>query len=335
MKVKKGRNSQISRVISLLDIFEGATGGLTVAELHERLSDRGHEIGRRTIYRDLEALSKAGFPVFPEGEEGINQRFTLDRKTRIPDYLAFTSKELFALFMARGALQHLRSSPFHPDLEGAFQKLEEYLGLKQVRHLAELESEIRFHPGPEWGAGVHPEVLETLRAACAERQVLECVYHSASSKQKGKRRLGPHYLCYSKGSLYLVAEDLGDLKVKLFAVPRMEEAQMSSEAYEGCPNEPSDLFDGSFGIHTSGPAEEVEIEFLPEAAPYVRERKWHSSQKLKALPDGKLRLSLKVSIDRELMHWVLSFGPRARAIGPEPLVGQLKELIEAMREGYN
>ncbi len=87
MKVKKGRNSQIARVISLLDIFEGATGGLTVAELHERLSDRGHEIGRRTIYRDLEALSKAGFPVFPEGEEGINQRFTLDRKTRIPDYL--------------------------------------------------------------------------------------------------------------------------------------------------------------------------------------------------------------------------------------------------------
>ncbi len=334
MKPKKGRNSQIARIISLLDVFERATDGLTVAELHLRLSERGHEIGRRTIYRDIEALAKAGFPVFPEGEEGINQRFKLDRATRIPDYLAFTAKELFALFMARGALMPLKNTPFHVDLTSAFQKLEEHLGLKQVRHLDSLENELRFRESHEWGAAIHPEIVETLRAGCAERQVVECLYYSASSGSERVRRLGPHYLCYSKGGLYLVAEDLTDQKVKLFAVPRIKRAEMLPEAYEGAIEPMDRLFQGSFGVHPAGETAEVEIEFAPEAAPYVRERKWHGSQKLKALADGKLRLKLEVSIDRELLHWILSFGPRARAIGPERLVVAVRDLIEETRQFY-
>jgi predicted DNA-binding transcriptional regulator YafY len=55
---------------------------------------------------------------------------------------------------------------------------------------------------------------------------------------------------------------------------------------------------------------------------------------VRSLPDGKLRLKLEVAIDRELLHWILSFGPRARAIGPERLVGALRELIEETRQAY-
>ena len=36
--------------------------GLTVPELHARIRDT-FPVGRRTIYRDLEALDAAGFPV--------------------------------------------------------------------------------------------------------------------------------------------------------------------------------------------------------------------------------------------------------------------------------
>lgn len=67
---KVGRYSQVARVIKLLSILSSSKEGLSTQEIHKRLEDY-FPIGRRSIYRDLEALDAAGFPVisFRNGEE--------------------------------------------------------------------------------------------------------------------------------------------------------------------------------------------------------------------------------------------------------------------------
>ena len=92
-----GRNSQIARILALLDILDGSTDAQTVLELWEKLSSRGHEAGKRTVYRDLEALSQAGFPLMPDGDESNNQRWKLERNARINQYFVLSARELFAL----------------------------------------------------------------------------------------------------------------------------------------------------------------------------------------------------------------------------------------------
>ena len=89
-----GRSDQVSRIYNILLLLEYAPHGLTVRGLCERLNERGHNAGIRTIYRDLNALRKAGFPL---NEKGINAdnatRWVLERKTSVTKALPLTNEE--------------------------------------------------------------------------------------------------------------------------------------------------------------------------------------------------------------------------------------------------
>ena len=319
----KGRNAQIARILSILDLLEGTPGGMIISEIHARLSERGHKASRRTIYRDLDALALAGFPLFSDSKDETSSQWRLERTTRIHEYLVLSAKELFALFLARGALTPLRHTPFFDDLESIFKKLEDRLGPKQIAYLEALQNELKFEPGPAWGLGISPDILETIRSACAEGHLLDAVYSSVNSKSEKERKLGPHYLYYARGGLYLVAEDLEDRKVKVFAVPRFKNAEMLAQAYDGNIVTPEAFFGGSLGVFNGSTPEEIMIEFEQGAAQYVKERNWHKSQRITQLEGGRIRLILELGQTPELVSWVMSFGPAARVLKPETLADRI------------
>lgn len=329
-----GRNSQISRILTILDLLERNPLGFTIAEIWEKTTDRGHDSGKRTIYRDLEALSQAGFPLFPEGEGEATQRWRLEHNKKINGYLVLSARELFALFLSRGALTPLRDTPFFDDIEGIFSKLQDKLGAKQSDYLDSLDSELKFQPGPQWGLGLNPDVLETVRAGCAESQVVECTYFSVNSKAESKRRLGPHYMYYARGGLYLVAEDLSDKKVKVFALPRMKEAELLDESYQGKVATPENFFEGALSVYTGNGVSEVVIEFDASASQYVKERRWHSTQRITNLEGGKVRVTLEVAETPELSAWILGFGPSAKVTSPETLASKIIELASDIIKIY-
>lgn len=331
-----GRNTQVSRIYATLTLLEGAPQGLTVADICSRLADRGHAASKRTIYRDLEALESAGFPLSSSGEltdEGAT-RWTLERTKQVTPYLVLTVREMIALYLSKNALKPLEGSPFFQDLESTFAKIQEKLGSKHQEFLADLQQEIQFQPMPKWGLGVDPDTLETIRSACGEGHELRVEYDSASSKSKRSRRLGPHYLYFAKGGIYLVAEDLEDETVKLFSVARMSKATMSENEYLGEIKSAEELFSSSMGLFIGKDVEQVQIDFGPKAAPYVRERSWHPSQRIVNHDDGTLSLFLEVANTPELVQWVLGFGPEATIKSPEKLARQVVNQAQLLLKRY-
>ncbi|MBM4253687.1 MAG: hypothetical protein FJ146_17100 [Deltaproteobacteria bacterium] len=92
------RNKQISRIYNILIILEYAPHGLTVKALCNRLNSRGHEVGVRTVYRDLLALQAAGFPLSEHGTDADNAtRWSLARKSKITQVGAITQGEMIVL----------------------------------------------------------------------------------------------------------------------------------------------------------------------------------------------------------------------------------------------
>ncbi len=88
------RNDQVSRIYNILLILEYAPHGISVRGLCERLNERGHTAGVRTVYRDLSALKKAGFPLYEKGINADNAtRWILDRKTGVTKALPLTQDE--------------------------------------------------------------------------------------------------------------------------------------------------------------------------------------------------------------------------------------------------
>src|SRR5690606_1478578 len=97
---------------------------------------------------------------------------------------------------------------------------------------------------------------------------------------------------------------------------------------------PREAFADSLGINHGGRPEPVCVEFSPTAAPYIRERQIHQSQRMEDQPDGSVRLHLQVATDRALVAWILSQGPEARVISPGHLAGQVFARIEEARLLY-
>lgn len=331
-----GRNSQVARIYAILTILEGTPQGLTVPEIEARLKSRGHEAGRRTIYRDIELLEASGFPIrqHTDESEGTAARWKLERHTAINQHLILNTRELVALYLAKGVLTPLTGTPFYEDLSSVFNKLEEKLGRKSQEHLEEIANDMQFQPGARWGLGLDPDVLETVRACCAERQILSVHYSSASSGKKSTRRLGPHFLYFAQGSMYVVAEDLADKQIKVFGCARMSDAHMLDEVYSGQIVDPSEYFAHTFGVYRDDKPQKVCVEFAPEIAPFVKERRWHQSQRVVTKADDTIVVTIETSLTPELVQWILGFGARAKVLEPEGLKKHIAEEAEKLLSIY-
>jgi hypothetical protein len=57
-----------------------------------------------------------------------------------------------------------------------------------------------------------------------------------------------------------------------------------------------------------GEAQEVEIKFSKQQAPYIRERTWHPSQSIETKSNGSVILRLRVADLGEVRRWLIGFG---------------------------
>ena len=331
----------LNRFFSILNLLQRSSQGLSVREVYSRLQDE-HPADERTYRRDLENLEYLGFLTTLREEDRSGAHVTRFRALRTLDVgrtLKLELRELFALYLAKNVLLPLRDTPFYDDLMGVFSKIEAILGPKAQEHLRGLTSEVHFEPGPRWGLGLDPLTLDVVERCCAEGHVLEVEYTPGHGGAAGVRRLGPHFLYFSKGSLYLVAEDFGDQVVKVFALPRMSKAVMSEEPYKTDRINPEEFFAASFGVYRGSEVEHVVLIFKPPHAAHVRERRWHESQRVTPRPDGTLEVSLDVASTPDLVHWILGFGTAVEVVSPPGLVravsGVAQEVVQIYQSGVS
>ena len=321
------RNEQLARVLTIMRHLELNPQGLTTQQLFDKIKD-DYNITKRTVYRDLEGLGKAGFPVYeePDTEDSRTLRWKCDSTLRVAKSLVLSPREFVALYLARHSLAPLRDTPFFEDIELAFKKIEDLLGAKGADYLQQLSTGIQFAPGPRWGLGVDPDVIDTVRDCCDEGHVLSVKYRSQNSGDFRVRRLGPQFLYFAQGSIYLVAEDLEVGTVKVFSVPRMSEAVRLDDEYSGKPVDPNSFFENAFGVFQGGEPEKIKLVFTPAIAEFIRERRWHGSQKVVRAEDGSVELTLHVAVTVELVNWVLGFGANVRVVQP---LGLKEKILDA------
>src|SRR6202045_1280251 len=206
-----------SRLLEMLLLLQ-ARGQVTAAELAERL-----EVSPRTVYRDAEALSSAGVPIYTERGRAGGIRLLPGYRT---DVTGLTQDEARALFVlttggaqedlglgtaARSAILKVMRAvpePFRPAAAATSQRI-----------LVDPAGWMR-PPDPVGALGV-------LQAAVFTDRRLRLGYRSSGQGLASERVVDPYGLVCKAGIWYLVADQGGE--PRLFRVSRVASAVVAEE----------------------------------------------------------------------------------------------------------
>jgi predicted DNA-binding transcriptional regulator YafY len=317
------KQDRAARLVKVLQLVMGAPGGITAAEIGRRT-----ERHKRTALRDLEALQTVGVPLLVDG----------DHYRLMPDYtlptVSFTQPETMMVLLAtRLAVQHL--DYYNEFLAMALNKLAGTLPTGPVKvSVGESASQLATKPdNPE-----RQKVFGVITQGLLERKQLEFSYVD-SAGHRSRRQVHPYFLepvSLMTRSTYLVTKDIERKALRTFKLDRITDAKLlAADAYVPSEFQLQKLVADSWGIWTHDRVQHVDLLFNEVAQGRVRETVWHPSQKLKTIPDGRLRLTLDVRGLVEITPWVLSWGSDVEVVAPVALRKRVAEIAARMGATYD
>lgn len=90
----------------------------------------------------------------------------------------------------------------------------------------------------------------------------------------------------------------------------------------------------AFGVTWDKPMTVI-VRFRPDQAPYVREREWHPTQKLRTLRDGRLELTFRAGGTFEITRWILGWGDASEVVRPASLRREVATIHQAAASIYD
>ncbi len=314
--------SQAARLHDVIRILE-ARYGATVDEIAEEAN-----VTRRTVYRDLDAIRDAGYPLISEKEpDGRTLYRFITGFKKIPP-ITFSLEELMTLYLCRGQLSFLQGTPFQEDLEAIFGRLRSSLPPRSVAHLERIASAAtpRFQGTRDYYG--KKELLKDLRKALLYQYRCRLTY-TPPHREATEYVFDPYTLLFFNNSLYLGGYAHNRKALRLFLVDRVDHVELLDDRFEVPEGYNADDLTGSaFGL-IEGETFQLKVRFGSAVAHLVRERNWHPSQSIEEQADGSLILSLQASGEKEILAWLYSYLPHVQVLEPAQLKQQF---VAGLRE---
>jgi len=322
------RGDQLARQWTIIQNLLSSRTGKLVSELATTLGCH-----RRTVYRDLEALQSAGFPLYSDQEDGRSRWYLIESaRQAIP--IPFSMTELMALYFSRDWLRMLENTVFHESLESLFQKVRATLPPETNRYLETFRRTVKVGAQPHKHYGAFRETLDRINQAIIQQTVLRMAYYTMSRKRLSRRNIAPYRLWFFDGTFYLIAYCYLRKDVRVFAVDRIRSLEVLDETFR-LPDETvvDGFMETSFGVFR-GENVHVKIHFAPKVAGYIAEKTWHATQKLTRRKNGALLFEADVAGTEEIKHWVMQWGAHAEVLSPDTLRREIQSEATAMANRY-
>jgi predicted DNA-binding transcriptional regulator YafY len=283
------------------------------------------EVSTKSVYRDLEFMrDRLQLPLeFDRAHLGYHYTEEVNAFPTVQ----ITEGELFALIVAEKALQQYRGTSFEKPLLSAIRKMEQSLPETISLDLADVERTISFRTSGE--PLVDLTVFDLLAKATAARQQLELSYRKPGVRQVEQRIVDPYHLANINGDWFLFAFDHLRKDIRTFVPARIKSVRRTGARF--VPRGQFSLesrLRHSFGVHSGLGTFDVILRFNSSVADYIREKRWHDSQRVRDLPDGGVELRMKLSSLMEVERWVLNWGGNAVVVKPPELAEAVKAAAE-------
>lgn len=280
------------------------------------------EVTWRTVMRDLEFMrERLDLPI---GYDAGHRGFYYTKEVSAFPAFQITEGELFALLVAEKAMEQYRGTSFEKPLVSAFKKVAESLPDVISFNLSEWEGAVSFRTSAQ--PILNLEVFDLLARATAKRERLKLHYQKPGARKTEVREIDPYHLANVNGEWFLFAWDHLRKAIRTFAPARVKKIERTGTHFKRDPKFSVEKeLRASFGVHSGSSVYKVVIRFTELVADYIREKKWHPSQRLRDLPDGGVELRMTLSSLVEVSRWILGWGGNAVAVEPAELVQNIRD----------
>lgn len=287
------------RLVATLLLMQ-ARGRVTAAEVATEL-----EVSVATARRDLEALSAAGVPLYPQRGRGGGWSLVGGART---DLTGLTSSEATALFLLIGS-----PATASPDARSALRKIVRALP-ETFRADAEAASEAVVFDPYSWGERERsrPELVDDLQDAVVRRLKVWLTYEN-SRQQSSVRLVDPWGLVDKSGVWYLLAGT--EQGRRTFRVDRITEGT-TTKLVAGRPVdlELSDLWDGVVQqMEQRRSLLSATVLIAADLMPILRAQFGRHCHPLDTLEDGRVRVRVAAHMPRSIAETIAGWGAAGRS----------------------
>lgn len=330
-----GRFTQHRRLEAITRLFEQTPRGLTLYDLADAL-----DVTPRSMRRYLSEM-KRELDLQSTRERGggvVRWRMGPAAQAR---KIELRRTQAYALLAARRMFEPMRGSTLYEEIDLAIQRLVSVArrpgrGPNAGVADARLEERFLFLPYAPKDYAKKTDELDDLFQSVADLRPLSCRYRSTRDQSDERVVIHPYAMVLYKEGIYCVGLHTGKGEIRTFLLDRMSDTDLATTERFTLPEDfkIDDYFDGQFGMFRGPKQVKVVIDFAARVADLVRSRRMHSTQKISALPDGGVRLTMTVSDTTEVSSWVLSWGGTATVVAPAELVDSVSSELRAALARY-
>ncbi len=317
---------RIERLLKLIRALE--SGPARSADELAELAD----VSRRTIFRDLDLLARAGLRYTFDRE---TQRYSRTRSMLLPP-ATFSHAEALALLLAA----HHRS-PEHAPTEDATTasarlKLASTLPPALQDYCGPLLDQVELRLDPVSDTGSILETVFALQAAVLKTAKVRATYDSYYDGKVIHLVLHPRRIAFVHRAWYLIAYAEEFSEVRTFKVERFLRLRVLEEHATDDPEfKLDDYFGNAWMMIREDEPYHVVVRFSKRVAGNVDEILWHKTQRTKYEGDGALLFEVDVDGIREISWWILGYGDEAEVLEPPKLRSLIAQRVARMHKCYN
>ena len=302
-----------------------------VLELQARGTMRAEDLAKhfstskRTIYRDIQALSEAGVPVVALMGEG----YCLAEGYFLPP-LAFTEAEATLILLGLSAIRSSFDKEYRGKTEDARRKILAVLSENMRQKTEFLENTLLLGNIQT----IHPHELENLRLlrrAILNSQTVNFRYFTRHPND-GKvslRDADPYGLACLNGTWFMAAYCHLRQDKRMFRLSRIEALKLMPCYFQRPLN---------YSVNNEANRSErpilVRVLFDEDALPWINEDRFYFITKREPHPEGLL-VSLHVRHIDEIVQWLLGWGRHIRVLEPPTLQKRLIDEAQALIKNHS
>ena len=290
-----------------------------------------YEVSAKTIQRDIDYMR---FQLDAPIEYSAKYRgyHYSEPNYKLPA-ISVKESDLFAIYIAEKILTQYEGTPIYDSLRSVFRKIEDSLPDKTT--VTPGKGHSRFTVLSPSHTEIAPVIWEKVAEAIRLSRRLKVVYRTPGSGPV-QRELDPYHGVRYEGDWYVIGHCHLRREIRTFSLARMDSVETLPSVFRIPETFDFSKFTGShFGVHWSDKEYRVEILFDPRVVGYIKERRWHPTQRIEEQSDGSIILSLTVNHLLELKRWVLSWGEMAKVLAPDDLVKDVQASSAAMASLYS